>query len=184
MEFEPTRLPEVVLIKPQVFGDARGLLLRNLGASANSPPPASTLQFVQDNHSHSRAAHAARAALSDPAAAGKAGACDDAARCSMSRWTSAAARRPSANGSAWCSQRRTITCCGCRPASRTAISCSATESIFSTSAPISTRPQHERAIRWDDPDIGVQWPLPAGTRPSFPARTRPRPLFEDAEYFP
>jgi dTDP-4-dehydrorhamnose 3,5-epimerase len=24
MQFEPTRLPEVVLIKPRVFGDARG----------------------------------------------------------------------------------------------------------------------------------------------------------------
>ena len=30
MEFEPTRLPDVVLIKPQVFGDARGFFFESL----------------------------------------------------------------------------------------------------------------------------------------------------------
>ena len=29
MEFEPTRLPEVVLIKPRVFGDARGFFFES-----------------------------------------------------------------------------------------------------------------------------------------------------------
>ena len=52
MEFEPTRLPEVVLIKPRVFGDARGFFFeswheeRFLAAGIALP-------FVQDNHSHS-----------------------------------------------------------------------------------------------------------------------------------
>ena len=52
MEFIQTRLPEVVLIKPQVFGDSRGYLLesfrkdlfiQNLG----------NIEFVQDNESKS-----------------------------------------------------------------------------------------------------------------------------------
>ena len=29
MQFEPTRLPEVILIRPQVFGDARGFFLES-----------------------------------------------------------------------------------------------------------------------------------------------------------
>ena len=52
MEFEPTALPEVVLIKPRVFRDARGYFLETW----HQPKFAAagiTLPFLQDNHSHS-----------------------------------------------------------------------------------------------------------------------------------
>jgi len=26
-------------------------------------------------------------------------------------------------------------------------------------------PEHDRTLRWDDPDVGVTWPLPAGQSP-------------------
>src|SRR5580704_5410019 len=52
MQFEPTRLPEVVLIKPRVFSDERGFFFetwqRKTFADAGI-----TASFVQDNHSHS-----------------------------------------------------------------------------------------------------------------------------------
>lgn len=60
MKFTPTRIPDVVVIEPQVFGDERGWFmesfsqqkfeagLKELGLS--SPRP-----FVQDNHSCSKA---------------------------------------------------------------------------------------------------------------------------------
>ena len=102
MEFQRARHPR------RDAGQAEGVRRRTraissrAGRRANSPPPASTLDFVQDNFSRSRAAHPARPALPDPAAAGKAGTGHRAARSSTSRSTCAGVRPPSAAGSAPC----------------------------------------------------------------------------------
>jgi dTDP-4-dehydrorhamnose 3,5-epimerase len=44
-------------------------------------------------------------------------------------------------------------------------------------------PEHERAIRWDDPQIGVQWPLPEGVAPILSAKDAAAPLFKGAESY-
>ncbi len=31
-------------------------------------------------------------------------------------------------------------------------------------------PQHERTMRWDDPAIGIEWPLPQGMHAALAAR--------------
>jgi dTDP-4-dehydrorhamnose 3,5-epimerase len=54
MEARPTAIPEVVVVEPRVFGDARGFFYesfnrRELEAALERP-----LEFVQDNHSMSR----------------------------------------------------------------------------------------------------------------------------------
>jgi dTDP-4-dehydrorhamnose 3,5-epimerase len=42
----------------------------------------------------------------------------------------------------------------------------------------------ERAIRWDDPRIGIGWPWPAGTgRPLLAAKDGAAPLLDEAEVF-
>lgn len=33
-------------------------------------------------------------------------------------------------------------------------------------------PEHERVIRWDDPEIGIAWPLPAGSAPILSDKDR------------
>jgi dTDP-4-dehydrorhamnose 3,5-epimerase len=45
-------------------------------------------------------------------------------------------------------------------------------------------PQHDRAVRWDDPQIGIEWPLPAGVAPLLSAKDSVAPSFADADPFP
>ena len=45
-------------------------------------------------------------------------------------------------------------------------------------------PAHERAVRWDDPQVAVHWPLRAGTVPLLSPKDAIAPLLKDAERFP
>ena len=44
-------------------------------------------------------------------------------------------------------------------------------------------PEHERVVRWDDPDIGIEWPLPDGVDPSLSTRDAAAPLLRDAQTY-
>ena len=46
-------IPEVVLIEPKVFGDARGFFFESFNQKAFNAAPGTNHQFVQDNHSRS-----------------------------------------------------------------------------------------------------------------------------------
>jgi dTDP-4-dehydrorhamnose 3,5-epimerase len=45
-------------------------------------------------------------------------------------------------------------------------------------------PAHERAILWNDPDLGIGWPLPAGDTPLVSPKDAGARRFRDAECFP
>lgn len=49
----PTRLPEVLLLEPAVFGDARGFFFESFNARAFAEAIGREVSFVQDNHSRS-----------------------------------------------------------------------------------------------------------------------------------
>jgi hypothetical protein len=49
----------------------------------------------------------------------------------------------------------------------------------STNVPTPTLPDHDGGIRWDDPAIGIEWPIPAGSRPSCPRRIAFSPCSPD-----
>jgi dTDP-4-dehydrorhamnose 3,5-epimerase len=49
----PTALPEVKLIEPKVFGDARGFFVESFNAREFAAQVQAGIEFVQDNHSRS-----------------------------------------------------------------------------------------------------------------------------------
>ena len=53
MKVTPTRLPEVLIVEPQVFGDDRGFFYESYNERAFAEATGLKLRFVQDNHSRS-----------------------------------------------------------------------------------------------------------------------------------
>lgn len=53
MKVTPTRIPEVLVIEPRVFGDARGFFFESFNQQAFSAALGAPVEFVQDNHSRS-----------------------------------------------------------------------------------------------------------------------------------
>jgi dTDP-4-dehydrorhamnose 3,5-epimerase len=51
MEVRPTSIPDVVVVEPRVFGDARGFFLESFNRRRLEAALGRTLDFVQDNHS-------------------------------------------------------------------------------------------------------------------------------------
>ncbi len=53
MKATPTNIPDVLVIEPDVFGDARGFFFESFNQNAFNKAVGLDVNFVQDNHSHS-----------------------------------------------------------------------------------------------------------------------------------
>ncbi|WP_174862433.1 dTDP-4-dehydrorhamnose 3,5-epimerase [Comamonas jiangduensis] len=53
MKATPTAIPEVMVIEPKVFGDARGFFYESFNQAAFNAATGTVFEFVQDNHSRS-----------------------------------------------------------------------------------------------------------------------------------
>ncbi|MDP2163544.1 MAG: dTDP-4-dehydrorhamnose 3,5-epimerase [Hydrogenophaga sp.] len=53
MKATPTAIPDVMVIEPKVFGDARGFFFESFNQKAFNEATGSNVNFVQDNHSRS-----------------------------------------------------------------------------------------------------------------------------------
>jgi dTDP-4-dehydrorhamnose 3,5-epimerase len=53
LKVTPTRLPEVLVVEPKVFGDERGFFLESYNEAAFEAATGVGVKFVQDNHSRS-----------------------------------------------------------------------------------------------------------------------------------
>lgn len=53
MKFTPLAIPDVFLIEPKVFGDARGFFLESFRQDLFNQATGTNCEFIQDNHSRS-----------------------------------------------------------------------------------------------------------------------------------
>lgn len=181
-EFEPTRLPEVLLVKPRVFGDARGFFFETWQQQRFAAAGIDA-QFVQDNHSHS-ARHTLRGLhfqIQQPQ--GK-----------LVRVSRGAVfdvvvdiRRSSPRFGQWVG----VTLSDANhhllwvpPGFAHGYLALSEQIDFLYKCTDFYAPEHERSIRWNDPTLAVQWPLPNAVAPILSAKDASAPLFQDAESYP
>jgi dTDP-4-dehydrorhamnose 3,5-epimerase len=181
MQFIPLSLPEVLLIKPHVFGDDRGYFFESwherkfIDAGLN-------LHFVQANHSHSvrhtlRGLHyqilqpqgklvrVARGEVFDVAI--------DLRRSSprFGQWVGAIL------------SDRNHEMLWVPPGFAHGYLALSDEIDFLYQCTDVYAPEHERSIRWNDKSIGIRWPLPSGVSPILSAKDAAAPSLEQAETF-
>jgi dTDP-4-dehydrorhamnose 3,5-epimerase len=182
MEFEPTAIADVVLIRPKVFGDPRGFFLESW-EERKFAAGGINARFVQDNHSRSarnilRGLHYQIQQPQGKLVRVVTGTVYDVA---------VDVRRSSPTFGKW-----------------VGVTLSAENHdmlwvppgfahgfvVLSESADFLYRvtdfwaPQHERAIQWNDPDLRIQWPLAEGAVPTLSGKDAIAPRFRDAEYYP
>ncbi len=182
MKVVPTALPEVLIIEPKVFGDARGFFFESYNARAFRETVGLDVSFVQDNHSRS-----ARGVLRGihyqlpPFSQGKL------VRVVQGRvWDVAVdLRRHSPTFGRWVgvelseeNQRQLWVPPGFGHGFVT-LSDSA-DFLYKTTEYYA--PSHDRAVRWDDPELAIDWPLD-GLVPQLSAKDEAAKPLSEAELF-
>ncbi|GIX24145.1 MAG: dTDP-4-dehydrorhamnose 3,5-epimerase [Caldimonas sp.] len=182
MNVTATRLPEVLVFEPRVFGDERGFFLESFRQSVFDEAVGTHVDFVQDNHSRSR-----RGVLRGlhyqlhPNAQGKL------VRVTHGRVFDVAVdlRRSSPRFGQWVgvelsgdNHRQLWIPAGF--AHGFLVLSDSADFLYKTTAYYA--PQAERCIRWDDPTLGIDWP-DAGVPPQVSAKDAQGAWLSQAEVF-
>lgn len=177
-----TDIPDVCVIEPVVHGDARGFFMESWNRHAFADAGIDT-DFVQDNHSRSLGGTLRGLHYQIPRAQGK-----------LIRVTRGAAfdavvdlRRSSPTFGRWVGvtlsedEKQMLWVPPGFAHGFYALSdvCDVQYKCTDYYAPAD-----ERCIRWDDPDIGIAWPMPAGRNPTLSAKDRDAGSLRDADLFP
>lgn len=157
----PTALPEVLILEPKVFGDARGFFFESFNARAFEQATGVKREFVQDNHSRSargvlRGLHYQIQHPQGKLVRVVSGAVFDVA---------VDLRRSSPNFGKWvgvelsAENKRQLWVPEGFAHGFVVISDSA-EFLYKTTD--YWYPEYERSLLWNDPDIAIDWPLSEG----------------------
>jgi dTDP-4-dehydrorhamnose 3,5-epimerase len=180
MKVIATRFPEVLLLEPDVFGDARGFFFESWN-EREFERAGIRARFVQDNHTRSRkdVLRGLHYQLSQPQ--GKlvrvvAGEIFDVA---------VDIRRSSPNFGKWegvrlAAESRTMIWIPVGFAHGFLVLSDFAEVIYKVTDFYA--PGDERCIRWDDPELGISWPLSAG--PELSVKDAAGSRLRDVEVFP
>ena len=184
MQVEATAIPAVKIVTPKKHGDARGFF-SEVYSKASWDAAGLDFAFVQDNHSFSATVGTLRGLHFQIAPAAQ----DKLVRCTRGRILDVAVdiRRSSPTFGKWVSAelsaenwRQLLVPIGFAHAFVTLTpDC---EVLYKTTAPYS--PAHDRGIVWDDPAIGIDWPLPS-SGPVLSEKDQRLPKLADApDLFP
>jgi dTDP-4-dehydrorhamnose 3,5-epimerase len=190
MKLVPTALPGVVIIEPAVFGDERGWFYESFNearfnAALDDIGLPAAPRFVQDNHSNSKAGVLRGLHFQlPPQAQGKLVRVVQGAA-----WDVAVDIRPgSGTFGQWfglelsADNKRQLWIPAGYAHGFVALQ-DDTHFLYKTTDVWSKA--CERAIRWDDPAIGIRWPIPAGvSAPLVAPKDAAAPLLADAELPP
>ena len=165
----PTALPEVLILQPQVHGDARGFFFESFNQRDFAQATGVHMPFVQDNHSLSRRGVLRGLHYQLQRPQGRlvrvvAGSVFDVA---------VDLRRSSPNFGRWVGEvlsaenKRQIWIPPGFAHGFFVLSDSA-EFLYKTTDYYA--PEHERSLLWNDPDIGIAWPLENGQAPLLAAK--------------
>ena len=176
-----TSIPEVLIFEPQVFGDARGFLLESWNARRFCDAVGSNIAFVQDNHSRSRRGVLRGLHYQIMQPQGKL------VRVATGRVFDAAVdlRKSSPTFGRWAgaelsgdNHRQLWIPAGF--AHGFLVLSDSADFLYKTTDYYA--PQHERGVLWNDPAIGIDWPMDG--EPALSAKDRAGVLLRDAEVFP
>jgi dTDP-4-dehydrorhamnose 3,5-epimerase len=182
MEFGPTGIPDVILIRPKVFGDPRGFFFESW-EQRKFAAAGLDVRFVQDNHSRS-AQHTLRGLhYQVQQTQGKlvrvvTGSVFDVAvdirRSSptFGRWVGVVLSEDN-HHMLWVP-----------PGFAHGFLVLSESADFVYRCTDFWAPTHERALLWNDPDLKVAWPIPSGVEPLLSAKDAAGVRFHNAEYLP
>ena len=181
MEFRPTSIPDVILIEPQIFGDSRGFFMETYHARKYAAAGIEA-EFVQDNHSGSRQGTLRGLHYQIHQAQGKL------VRCVAGEVFDVAVdiRRSSATFGQWAgavlsAQNRHMLWVPEGFAHGFYVLSDWAELAYK--ATDFYAPEWDRAILWDDPAIGIEWPLQEGVEILLSEKDRSAVPLAQAEHF-
>ena len=177
MKVIPTAIPDVLIIEPRVFGDARGFFMESYNRRAFAEATGQGVDFVQDNHSRSakgvlRGLHyqvqqpqgklvrVVRGAVFDVAV--------DIRKSSptLGRWVGVELSEDN-HRQLWVPPGF---------AHGFLVLSDSADFLYKTTDYYA--PEHERCIAWNDPALGIEWP--AGVVPQLSAKDARGAAFKDA----
>jgi dTDP-4-dehydrorhamnose 3,5-epimerase len=180
MKVTPTAIPDVLIIEPKVFGDARGFFLESYNQKSFEQATGATGRFVQDNHSRSTRGVLRGLHYQLRQAQGKLvrvvnGSVFDVAvdvrrgSPSFGRWV----------GVELSAERFTQLWIPPGFAHGFVVLSESADFLYKTTDYYA--PEHERCIAWNDPDIGIEWPT--GLTPQLSAKDSAGARLREAEVF-
>ena len=180
MDVITTKIPDVLIIRPAVFGDDRGFFMESFNQRTWLEKTGVDVDFVQDNHSSSskgvlRGLHYQIRQPQGKLVRAVAGEVFDVA---------VDLRRSSPTFGTWVSvvlSAQNKLQFWIPPGFAHGFQVLSGQAEFLYKATDFYAPEHERAIIWNDPDLRIDWPL--ASAPDLSQKDRTAPFFRDAEVY-